>query len=193
MSEPSQLYARLRISRPRFEEFLASAFPDPSGDAGVLAWLAEAQYYGPRYTPEKIRANVVNGNTTIGAYVRALAEPGPWGFPMPHRNAYDDATQTWTLCILDFAENYDDFIAAVAIFRAAATFKDVAGDDAMAIYGYIFESGLTVALRVCMGESRFVPESEAAELIEEAGATIQALMDEGAAMASGESNPSVRG
>jgi hypothetical protein len=39
MSEPSQLYARVHITRSRFDEFMASAFPDVSDDPDVLAWL----------------------------------------------------------------------------------------------------------------------------------------------------------
>ncbi|MGC1382093.1 MAG: hypothetical protein WA814_13850 [Candidatus Baltobacteraceae bacterium] len=50
MSEPSQFYARIRLSRVRLDELLASAFPDPSGDAEVLGWLSRASYYGERWT-----------------------------------------------------------------------------------------------------------------------------------------------
>ena len=185
MSEPNQLYARVRLSRPRFAEFVAAPFPDPSDDPEVLAWLAEAQYYGPRYTPERIRSNVVEGTTTIGAYLESLAGPGAWGITMPCRNSYDEASQTWTLAILDFSENYDDYIAAVAVLRAAAKYKDLPGDDGVVIYGFMFENGFELALRIVPGSSHFLPEEQSAVLIEEAAATIQALMDEAAAASAG--------
>jgi hypothetical protein len=187
MSEPSQLYARVRISGPRLEEFLKSAFPDPSTDESVLAWLSEASYYGSRYTPEKIRAQVVAETTTVGAWVDDLMAPGIYGFPMPCLNAYDDATQTWTIGVLDFSENYDDYTAAVAVFRAIAAFKDVPGDDYMLIYAFLFGSGgIDVALKIVPGTSVFLDESAAAQFVPEANAAMQALMDKGAAEAGGD-------
>jgi hypothetical protein len=183
MSEPYQLYARIRLSRSRFEEFLAAPFPDPSGDPEVLAWLSEAEYYGPRYTPETIRAQVVAGNTTVDAYVESLAAPGAWGISAPFRNEYDDKTQTWTLAILDFSENYDDYLAAVAVFRECAKYKDLPSDDGLLVYGYLFGNGMPLALRIRMGTSAFIVEDEATPLIEQADAVMEELTAQGAALA----------
>lgn len=184
MSEPNQLYARVHISRPKLDEFLASPFPDPSGDDAVLQWLSEAQYYGPRYTPETIREQVVSGRTTIAEWVDELMGPGAWGFPMPAANDYDDATQTWTLGVIDFSENYDDYTAAVAVFRAIAKVKDLDGDDGLLIYGCIFENdAVNVALRVERGSSEFLDEASAGWLVAAANVTMDALKAQGAAMA----------
>jgi hypothetical protein len=184
MSEPNQLYARIRISRPRLDEFLRSPFPDPSDDAAVLAWLSTASYFGDRYTPEKIREQVVSAATTVGAWIDWLMSPAPYGFPMPSANEYDDSTQTWTIGVLDFSENYDDYTAAVAVFRAVTAFKDVPGDDCMLIFAFLFGSGeAEVALRIDSGASEFLDESAAAEFIPEATAAMEALMAKGAAQA----------
>jgi hypothetical protein len=185
MSEPSQLYACVRLSRERLDEFLNSAFPDPSGDAEVLDWLAGAEYYGERYTPELLRERVLSDSTTVGAWVDWLMAPAPYGFPMPARNSYDDATHTWTLAALDFSENYDDFAKAVAIFREAARYKDLPGDDGLLIYGYMFTNNnrVEVALRLQMGTSQFLDESASAALVAEANVVMEELMAEGAANA----------
>ena len=181
MSEPSQLYARLHLSRHRLDEFLETTIPDPSGDAELLAWLADAEYYGERYTPDLIRKRVDAG-TTIGAWVDDLMTPAPHGVVMPARNVYDEESQTWTLGALDFSENYDDYLTALAVFRAAANVKDLAGDDGFLIYGYLFEdSHVVAALQVAMGASRFLDEESAAPLVAEADVTMEALMAEGAA------------
>ena len=103
MSEPSQLYARLHLSRHRLDEFLETTIPDPSGDAELLAWLADAEYYGERFTPDLIRERV-NAGITIGAWVDDLMTPAPHGVVMPARNVYDEESQTWTLGALDFSE-----------------------------------------------------------------------------------------
>jgi hypothetical protein len=155
MSEPNQLYARVRISRDR-------------------------------YTPDKIREQVVSGSTTVRAWVDAVIAPGVYGFPMPSLNAYDDVTQTWTLGVLDFSENYDDYTAAVAVFREIVKFKDVPGDDCMLVFAFLFGSGgIDVALRIGVGASEFLDEDAAAVFVPEAEAAMQALMDRGAAQAGG--------
>lgn len=184
MSEPNQLYACVRLSRARLDELLASPFPDPSGDDEVLAWLEKGSYYGPRYTPDSIRKNVLAEVTTVGAWIDELMEPAPYGFAMPARNGYDEATQAWTLAALDFSENYDDYLAAIAVFREAAKYKDLPGTDGFLIYGYLFDnSQVTVALQIEMGASKFVDEDEARKLVSEACVTMEALVAEGGAAA----------
>lgn len=183
MSEPNQLYARVHLSKAKFDVFTASAFPDPSEDAEVLAWLSEAQYYGDRYTPELIRERI-SSEPTIGEWVERLLAPAPYGFVMPARSRYDEAAQAWTLAIMDFSENYDDYLAAVAAFREIAKYKDLAGDDGMLVYAYLFgNDGVELALRIETGSSRFLAEDEAAALVEEANVTMDELKMEGAASA----------
>lgn len=180
MSEPNQLYARVHLSRAKFDAFLASKFPDPSGDAEVLAWLSEASYYGDRYTPELIRERI-SSEPTVGEWVERQLAPAPYGFVMPARSSYDEASQTWTLGVLDFSENYDDYLAAVAVFREVAKYKDVAGDDGMLIYACIFANDdVEVALRIEAGSSRFLTEDGAAALVDEANVTMDELKLEGA-------------
>jgi hypothetical protein len=183
MSEPNQLYARVHLSRAKFEAFLAGAFPDPSGDPGVLAWLSQASYYGDRYTPESIRERI-SSEVTVGEWVDRQLAPAPYGFVMPARSRYDDASQAWTLGVLDFSENYDDYLAAVAVFREIAKHRDVDGEDGMLIYACIFgNDDVEVALRIEMGSSHFLTEDEAAALVAEANVTMDELKLEGASAA----------
>jgi hypothetical protein len=182
MSEPNQLYARVHLSRAKLDAFLASAFPDPSEDADVLAWLSKAPYYGDRYTRESIRERI-SSEATVGEWVERLLEPAPYGFVMPARSSYDEASQAWTLGVLDFSENYDDYLAAVAAFREVAKYKDVPGDDGMLIYACIFANDdVEVALRIKTGWSRFLSDDEAAILVEEANVTMDELKMEGASL-----------
>jgi len=158
--------------------------PDPSGDADLLRWLADAEYYGDRYTPELIRERVAT-DMTVGAWVDELMAPAPHGVAMPARNEYDGESQTWTLGALDFSENYDDYITALGIFREVAKFKDLPGDDGFLIYGFLFEDGRVVAaLQIGTGASQFLEEGSASALVSEADVMMEALMAEGAAGAS---------
>jgi hypothetical protein len=180
VSEPSQLYARVRLSRARFDGFLNSSFPDPSADGEILAWLGTAEYYGERYTSELIRERVAPGSTIV-AWVDELMAPAPYGIAMPGRNSYDDATQTWTLAALDFSENYDDYIAAIAVFREAAKYKDLPGDDGFLIYGFLFENQhVEVAMRIGINSTEFLEDdAETEPFVSEANAAMEALMPEG--------------
>jgi hypothetical protein len=180
VSEPYQLYARVRISRPAFDAFLQSAFPDPSDDEDVLAWLSQAAYYGDRYTPAMIRERI-SSEETVGDWIDAVTQPAEW-LPTSARNDYDDTLQTWTFAVVTFSENYDDYIAAVAVFREVAKYKDFPGDDGMLIYGHLFENdGVEVALRIATGSSAFVGEEQAAPLIAEANAAMDGLIAQAAA------------
>jgi hypothetical protein len=182
MSEPNQLYACLHISRPRFDEFLRSRL-EVETDEPLMTWLSEASYYGERYTPELVRERVPSG-ATVAQWVHDVTVEGIMGFPMPFRNHYDDATQTWTLGVLDFSENYDDYITAATIFRQASKHKNVAGNDGLLVYGYLFENGaVTLALDVGMGTSRFLSETEAIAFVAEANGVMESLVAEGAAKA----------
>lgn len=183
VSEPRQIFGRLHLSRARFDELCGASFPDVSEDPGVLAWLAAGSYYGPRYTAEIVRERLAEYGS-VREWLDAVVAPGAWGFPMPVRNRYDEAECSWTLGVLDFSENYDDYLAAVAVFRLAAAYKDLPGDDGMLIYGYMFgDNEISVALRVDIGQSSFLSEDEAGALVAQADETMEALMAEGAASA----------
>lgn len=184
MSEPCQLFARVRLTRAELDRFFNSPFPDAAADAAILDWLANASYYGERYTPDSIRERL-RGLSTVGEWIEDLVEPAV-GFFMPCASGYDDATQTWTLAVLDFSENYDDFIAAIGAFRAIATFKDLPGDgDGMLIYGYMHEAGYVVtALGIECGVSRFLDDGAPRGLALQADAAMESLMAKGAAAAS---------
>lgn len=147
----------------------------------MLAWLANASYYGDRYTPESIRERV-GGDATIGSWLDGLTTPAAFGLAMPSSVSYNDETQTWTVAVLDFSENYDDYIAAVAVFREIAKYKDLPGDDGLLIYGFLFENeAVAVALRIEMGASQFLDESASKTLVLEANAAMERLTAEGAA------------
>lgn len=185
MSEPNQLYVHVHLSRKRFDALIASKFPDVSSDPAVLEWLANASYYGPKYTAETVRERL-SDYETVGQWVDAVTGPGVYGFPMPVRNHYDEAEQSWTLGVLDFSESYDDYLAAVAACRAISQFKDLPSEDGMLIYGYMFSGdAVSVALRIRVGEASFITEEEAAPLVAQANVTMKALVDEGAAAAGG--------
>lgn len=147
----------------------------------MLAWLASASYYGDPYTPDSIRERV-GGDATIGSWIDGLTTPAAFGLVMPSRVSYDDAAQTWTVAVLDFSENYDDYIAAVAVFREIAKYKDLPGDDGLLIYGFLFENeAVAVALRIEMGASHFLDKSASETLVPEANAAMTTLTAEGAA------------
>jgi len=184
MSEPSQLFARLHISRAKYEAFLASPFRVEVDDA-LMAWLDEASYYGPRITRESVPERA-SKYATVREWVDDMVAPGIMSMGLgeiPYRNEYDDATQTWTLAALDFSENYDDYIAAAGAMREAARFKDLPGDDGLVVYGYMFGNGFEFAVRIDAGASAFLSEEEAAPLVAQADAVMESLMKQGAARA----------
>lgn len=178
MSEPSQLFARVRLSRARYDAFLATTFALPTEDAGFFEWLAAAKYYGEPITAQNLHERVTK-RVCVRDWVSAVMAP-----PFPHPGApslgidrYDDDAQTWTLASLGFSESYDDFIPAVAIFRRLAAFLEPGEGGGLLIYRYLFGDGrIIAAMRVDPGSPVFLDESASRELVAKSDAELSTLM-----------------
>jgi hypothetical protein len=72
---------------------------------------------------------------------------------------------------LDFSENYDDYIAASALFGEVAKCEDLPGDDGFFIYGFLFEDQhVDVARRIRVTSTRFLGDADVEPFVSEANA-----------------------
>jgi hypothetical protein len=170
LSEPNQLYLQVRISPAQLEKFLAST-PGPASEfADFMEWIADKRYYGEPFTTEKLAG--IGGSGTAKAWVDGwTANVYP-----PSINRYEEETETWTLALIEFAENYLYFIDALNTLRRIADFKDIDSTDHLLIYGYLYDGGsVTAAMQITPHNSRLLSAAPE-EVIASANQTMDALL-----------------
>lgn len=172
MSEPNQFFLQVQISRAQRDAFLQSVSAPASQFPDLLAWIAGESYYGEPLTPEALDLAC------------AGASPQQWldGWTQPRQaasalNTYDEASQTWTVALLEFDENYTQFVVALAIFSGLAAFKDIDSTDFLLIYGFLYDGGdVTAAMAITRGSARIAPSSPPAEWVSRADETLNAML-----------------
>jgi hypothetical protein len=172
MSEPSSLYARIRLTESALAAFYASAPALPSQFDDWRPWLASKHYYGEIKDAE-IQQMTQSEAASVGEMLALwLQQP----IPGPSQVHYDPLTQTWTLGLLECSENYKDFILVLSWLRAIALFKDLPGDDFIVIHPYIWGGPPEAYVVVTLGSSTLrddVPPT----LLAEVNAGLQRIYD----------------
>jgi hypothetical protein len=173
MSEPSSLYARIHLSEPALRAFVESRPTRPAAYGDWRGWLDRASFYGT-ISDAAIAAMEPSAEPSVRAYLDALCRPVVYE---PSRERYDPATQTWTLTVLQYAENYGDFIDILTIIRAITAYKDLPGDDVILIYPFLWGGEPEAYLRIAEGASHF-EQQVPGDVIAEADAYFRQLCDE---------------
>lgn len=176
MSEPSSVYARVHLSAPALGAFMESLLARPATYADWRGWLDRASFHGT-ISDVEIAAMPAGAEPSVRAVIDALCRPVAYE---PAREHYDPVTQTWTLAVLQFSENYYDFIDILTIIRAIAAYKDLPGEDVLLIYLYLWGGDPEAYLRIAEGASHFAPQTPG-EVIAEADACFRQPCDEHAA------------
>ncbi|WP_008319579.1 hypothetical protein [Leptolyngbya sp. PCC 6406] len=137
MSEPSQLFVQIRISKGAFDQFLLHKVVPPSQFGDWEDWLSTAEYYGDKITNETVD-KFSRWGFAVGSWLRDWTE-GKYTDSVI--NQYDEQTRTWTLAVTDFSENYREFIINLNVIRQIALFKDISSKDYVLIIPFFFGSG----------------------------------------------------
>ncbi|MCJ1885659.1 hypothetical protein LNN38_12455 [Pseudomonas sp. LA21] len=171
MAQPCQLYLKVAISRPNLEAFLHSEADSASCFDDFEQWLDINRRWRGNMTWHEL-CELGQGTTAqawVDGWSRHLRSPA-W-------NLYDEATQTWTLAVLEFAESREWVIGALNVLRRIADFKDLPGPDHLLIYEYLFEQGNVVAaVELLPGQSRILPHDPPAGLTVEADRVMGRLL-----------------
>lgn len=171
MAEPCQLYLKVSISRSRLDEFLCWEAGSAACFGDLEHWLDDNHH---------CRGGLTWGELCeLGQGTTAAAWVAGWGQHLrsPAWNHYDDATQTWSLGVLEFTESRDWVLGAINVLRRVADFKDVPGTDYLLIYEYLFGKGSVVAaVELMPGASRILQEQPPLRLTAEADLMMSKLL-----------------
>ena len=140
MSEPSSLYARVRLSPDAVQRFLKAPIPPV---ARFQDWDVIGSHV--RSFLDKVR---YPGLATNEDWLKQLADrteaPAGW--------TYDEAKQEFLCHALRLDESVVEYVEVLNVLRALSGFKDTPGDD-YAVILPLFWSGSIVACRIGRGSS----------------------------------------
>jgi hypothetical protein len=119
MSEPDSLYLRVRLSREAYQRYLESVCADARDFSDWMDWVGKAKMYGDGITENDIREiGERSSKRKTGEEINAWAMDA-WNMG---KSDYDEATETWRFGMLQFSENYYDFLEHLPLFRAVDRF-----------------------------------------------------------------------
>ena len=177
MSEPDQLLVQARLSPGAYKVFRSAKPPAASRTLDWEAWLSNKRYYGPPIVLADIESKYCRyREASIDGFLRAVVESDDSGFAL---DQYDVSGEEWTYRVLDYSENYGDFIKMLNVLQSMAAFKDRPPRDHALIFGHFYQQSKLVALlRIGVGESRLVSalDDEATEFIERAKVAIDEVI-----------------
>jgi hypothetical protein len=126
-------------------------------------WLSHHRYYGPRITLQDVRDKCRSAAASVDLFLSELVHQDD---SRRARDKYDPRTNEWTYVIVDFSENFGDYIQTLNVLAHIAAFKDLPGPGHALIFHHLYGNEAVDAL-LCLdvGQARFVdptlPESQA--------------------------------
>lgn len=171
MAEPCQLYLKVSISRSRLEDFLRQEAGSAACFADLEQWLDGNHLRRGGLTWSELCE--LGQGTTAAAWVAGWSQHQR----SPAWNHYDEASQTWSLGVLEFTESRDWILGSINVLRRIAEFKDLRGTDYLLIYEYLFGKGSVVAaVELTPGASRLLQEPPPARVTAEADLMMNSLL-----------------
>nr|WP_315245226.1 hypothetical protein [uncultured Albidiferax sp.] len=175
MSERHSLYVRVHLSKRAYQKYMDSPCANAGDFGDWMACFAGVALSGGPLTAARVAEYARRGGpeVSVGTFVAQwCAEP-----ENAATSRYDEATETWQFCVLQFSENYGEFLEFLPSMRAACFFKDRPGDDFLVVYPFIWDTGHTVCFHIDLGHSRFQSDFPPCWHAE-AHAELGALMDD---------------
>ena len=171
MSEPASLYARLHLSEAGRAAYRASVPPPPNAYPDWESWLAGRQMHGSLSVAGLSGTWVAD---PAGSILEAWLDPAR-SFPGNASSKAD--SDTWRLSLLEFSENYGEWVSLLTVLRSAAPYVDPDRRSLVVVHDFLWGDPETdVAIELAAGESRILDVPPAAD-VAEADRYLQAQRD----------------
>jgi hypothetical protein len=136
MSEPCSLYLKVRLSKAAYESYLASPCVDARDFGDWMDWLAKAEMAGGPMTPDDVREIGQTSQPVPVTEVIHAWTSNEWAMG---KSIYDESAEVWQFGILQFSENYHEYLVNLPFLRGVDRFKDKPGKDFLLVYPYIWD------------------------------------------------------
>lgn len=168
MAEPCQLYMKVTISRSGLEAFRRCEVGSAARFEDLYQWL-DGRRSGVTWSEACELGEGTSADFWLSRWDRHSRSPIV--------NHYDEASQTWTLAVLECAVSDDWVIGALNLLRHIADFKDRPGTDYLLIYDYLFGQGnVLAAVALEPGHSRILQAAPPPGLVADADRVMGGLL-----------------
>ena len=170
MSEPSSLYVRLPLDASAREAYRASTPLAPRDYPDWQPWVDSRPMHGGAFEVGELRAG---SRTTCGEILDGWLGDGRFAGNSQERV---DASG-WTISMLEFSENYGDYVELLTVLRAASGFIPEGGRGVAVIHDFLWgDTETDVAVEMTAGTSRILDPPPPKD-IEDAAAHLQTHAD----------------
>lgn len=123
MSDTSQLFAKIKISKTALWDYLNHKTGSPTELSGLNAWLQNKRWEGFEVYWDDIDDQCSKG-LIVKDWLESYCSEKNVIINEPFINHYDEASQTWTLALLEFSDNIYEIITALYVLSEIKKFKD---------------------------------------------------------------------
>ncbi len=132
MSELNSLFAKIKIKKEKFDEFLKSKPEQATLDNDWLEWWDSREMYGKTdlTRDELFKYDDPTNEDIINGWINEIRS---FSF-----SDYDAENETWHFGIIFFSQNYSDMIPGLAFVKSVSKFKEIDSDDFAIIYNFFW-------------------------------------------------------
>ncbi|MCW9705238.1 hypothetical protein [Fodinibius salsisoli] len=155
MAELTSLYTRISIDQNSLKYFLAGSIPPVSHYDDWIPWLEGQHYYGNLSAEEVL--DIDYPDLTVGQYLERWLEDS--SFPGNGRIGYNKEGSEWELSLLQFSENYSDYVAMLNVLRSIDRYLGSEDEGFIMIYDFFFgDKESNTVIEIKNSESIILPE-----------------------------------
>jgi hypothetical protein len=150
---------RVPISPRAFRAFRDAAPPAANLELDWLGWLSKHHYHGPEITFERVEACCRHTARSIDELLRGWVKEDD---SKRARDHYDAKRGEWSYLLVDFSDNFLDYVRTLNVLQHIATFKDSPPLGHALVFHHLFEKGQVDALlRIECQKAAFIEPSDA--------------------------------
>ena len=157
MSEPLSLYVKLKITKEKLDQFFLQCPLPLKVDAEWQQWWDGREMYNK----EELRELPAYGSPNYRTVIQELLDEPRFAAA----ESYDETTQTWTLLVLYFSENYTESLPMLSLLKHLGSDVKGGDDNVALLYDFLWGNGSVMAYIEYTGQRAVLTNySETAEL-----------------------------
>ena len=166
MSDVSQLFLKIKLSKQALQEYLSHTTSSPVELPGLINWLHQQRLNGIEVYIEDIEEQC-SSQLKVMNWLQSYCTEQNSAIQEPYINHYDEISQTWTFALLEFSDNIYELVTALYVISEIAHYKDIESDDFVMIIRYLDGMGTEnpmAVMQVNMDKVEFkdfIPQDEA--------------------------------
>jgi hypothetical protein len=166
MSDVSQLFLKIKLSKQALQDYLSHTTGSPVELSGLSSWLDHQRLNGIEVYIDDIEEQC-SSQLEVMNWLQSYCTEQNTAMQEPYINHYDEISQTWTFALLEFSDNIFEIVTALHVISEIAHYKDIESDDFVMIIPYLNGEGTENPMAVMqinmdnVAFKDFIPQDEA--------------------------------